>query len=754
MNLDKLKEAARKFEQREEWRRAIDVYLKAIREAEDAGGEGTQDPALYNRVGDLELKAGDSLAALRAYEQAAELYADQGFFNNAIALCGKILRVNPSRTATYLRLAQLHARKNFVGEAKKNLIEYLDRMNGVGQLEEAFTAVKLFADQFHSNPDIRLMLVELLRASSRTEEAKEQLEKLAAELEARGDATGARRTRERLHAIAEEKPGPAGTRRSSNDLIFLDTGERASDQPVEPLEGLVASASEELVAEPANLAIDVTEHGAGALDASVAEGDALVDARPAEATDPDWAADVTQMEGLDLITADGVGGEDDAGASDDLPLLDVDDRTMPLGDEYTGSTVWLVEEGPGAAALGGDSAADLEALEFDDVAPAEPARGDPGAPPPSRADAMYLQLEDVMAAADPFGGMEPGAALLERARQALDRGEREQGITALEEALRFFESEGRWDDALRACGDLLHLDPGEIGRYQKQVEVAYRAGQRPVLVQAYLELADALVRMDAVDHATHVYQRVLEHDPGNEQALSALELLESMADLGAVMPRIPEPLPEAVPQAPRPAPEAHTPAPAPAPAPVAAPAPAPAGAEFVDLGALILDEQQVRDTRMRIGQTQPIEDEDQAFHEALAEFKRGIDANLEANDFQAHYDLGIAFKEMGLLDEAIAQFQKALRSPDGRLRTSEQLGAAFYAKGQYAICEAVLRRAVDGLPGADDEKIGLLYWLGRALEAQQRGRDALPLYERALAVDIRFLDLGERVQRLGAEPAR
>jgi tetratricopeptide (TPR) repeat protein len=217
-----------------------------------------------------------------------------------------------------------------------------------------------------------------------------------------------------------------------------------------------------------------------------------------------------------------------------------------------------------------------------------------------------------------------------------------------------------------------------------------------------------------------------------------------MADLGVVMPPVPSPATEDSRAAPAP--------PAPAQAPV--PAPAPSGGEFVDLGALILDEQQVRDTRMRIGQTQPIEDEDQAFHEALAEFKRGIDANLEANDFQAHYDLGIAFKEMGLLDEAIAQFQKALRSPDGRLRTSEQLGAAFYAKGQFAICEAVLRRAVDGLPGADDEKIGLLYWLGRALEAQQRGRDALPLYERALAVDIRFLDLGERVERLGAEPSR
>jgi tetratricopeptide (TPR) repeat protein len=105
---------------------------------------------------------------------------------------------------------------------------------------------------------------------------------------------------------------------------------------------------------------------------------------------------------------------------------------------------------------------------------------------------------------------------------------------------------------------------------------------------------------------------------------------------------------------------------------------------------------------------------------------------------------------MGLIDEAIAQFQKALRSPEGRLKTSEQLGIAFFEKSQFAIAEAVLHRAIDGLPGADDQKIGLLYWLGRAFEAQQRGREALPLYERALAVDIRFLDLGERVKRLAS----
>ena len=191
MSLEKLKDTARKFEQKEDWRKAIEVYLKAIQQIE-SGKDATPDLSLYNRVGDLYLKVGDTASAVRHYERAVELYADQGFFNNAIALCGKILRVNPGRTATYLHLARLHARKNVVIEAKRNLLEYLERMNAQGQLDEAFTAVKAFADQFVGSQDIRVMLVELLRAASRGEEAQEQMDKLALHLESHGAAPAAR----------------------------------------------------------------------------------------------------------------------------------------------------------------------------------------------------------------------------------------------------------------------------------------------------------------------------------------------------------------------------------------------------------------------------------------------------------------------------------------------------------------------------------------------------------------------------------
>jgi tetratricopeptide (TPR) repeat protein len=163
---------------------------------------------------------------------------------------------------------------------------------------------------------------------------------------------------------------------------------------------------------------------------------------------------------------------------------------------------------------------------------------------------------------------------------------------------------------------------------------------------------------------------------------------------------------------------------------------------------MVIDAGGPRDTRMRIDGERPTGDEQKDFLETLEQFKKGIEANLGTEDYEAHYDLGIAFKEMGLLDEAIAEFQKALRAPNGRLRTSEALGITFFDKDQHAIAETILRRAVDGLEGGDEEKIGLLYWLGRACEAQGKKPEARQAYERALAVDIRFMDLGERIRNL------
>ena len=88
---------------------------------------------LFNKAGDLYAKTGNVTAAVELYERAANRYAESGFPNNAIALCNKILRASPGRTAVYLKLAKLMLERGFVAEAKRNLWEEARRMTKAGQ---------------------------------------------------------------------------------------------------------------------------------------------------------------------------------------------------------------------------------------------------------------------------------------------------------------------------------------------------------------------------------------------------------------------------------------------------------------------------------------------------------------------------------------------------------------------------------------------------------------------------------------------
>src|SRR5256886_13715519 len=185
-------------------------------------------------------------------------------------------------------------------------------------------------------------------------------------------------------------------------------------------------------------------------------------------------------------------------------------------------------------------------------------------------------------------------------------------------------------------------------------------------------------RGDLPDKARAVYQRVAEHDAKNERAKAALAMLAPAA---------------APPPAPPPA--AREKRTAPKDAKMKVRDEAAAAGDFVDLSAMILEEEPpARDTRMKIADEEPTGDEEKDFQEMLTRFKQGIDENIDEADFQSHYDLGVAFKEMGLLDEAIAELQKALRAPEGKLRTSEALGVCFLDKGAYVVAESILRREI------------------------------------------------------------
>jgi tetratricopeptide (TPR) repeat protein len=175
------------------------------------------------------------------------------------------------------------------------------------------------------------------------------------------------------------------------------------------------------------------------------------------------------------------------------------------------------------------------------------------------------------------------------------------------------------------------------------------------------------------------------------------------------------------------------------------------GAEsgFIDLGEWLRATEPSRSTRMHVEGPKPTGDEQADFEELLRRFKRGVAENVEAEDYEAHYDLGVAYKEMGLVDEAIAQFQKSLRGSSHRVRSYEALGQCFVEKAQYPIAAALLQRATE-VPGSDDQQlVGVLYLLGFATEHMGRPSDALGYYLRVFAVDIEFRDVAQRVAAMG-----
>src|SRR5919202_170709 len=228
-NVAKLKKRALEFEQKKQFDKALEAYALILSEMGDHVEEA--DVALFNRVGDLMLRQGNIADAISHYERAVDLYTEGGFFNNAIALCNKILRNSPGRNSIYYKLGKISARKGFVNDAKQNFLEYADRMQKMGEFEEAFRALKEFADLCPDQDDIRLMLADQLVRKDRKAEAIEQLQRLYEKFESEGRTTEARATIDRMKAIEPDlEPSLTSSRPTprSNDLIFLDVGVDAS----------------------------------------------------------------------------------------------------------------------------------------------------------------------------------------------------------------------------------------------------------------------------------------------------------------------------------------------------------------------------------------------------------------------------------------------------------------------------------------------------------------------------------------------
>jgi tetratricopeptide (TPR) repeat protein len=132
------------------------------------------------------------------------------------------------------------------------------------------------------------------------------------------------------------------------------------------------------------------------------------------------------------------------------------------------------------------------------------------------------------------------------------------------------------------------------------------------------------------------------------------------------------------------------------------------------------------------------------------------DSADEQGDYETHYQLGVAYQEMGLMEDAIREYQEAIKivsTTDGTRRffhCCNLLGHCFMEKGMPNIALMWYRRGIDTVGLSPEELQGLRYEIANAYEAGGEPDKAVEYFEQIYAVNVEYRDVSERLSQLQA----
>jgi tetratricopeptide (TPR) repeat protein len=130
-------------------------------------------------------------------------------------------------------------------------------------------------------------------------------------------------------------------------------------------------------------------------------------------------------------------------------------------------------------------------------------------------------------------------------------------------------------------------------------------------------------------------------------------------------------------------------------------------------------------------------------------FQKGIQDQYGKEDYETHYNLGVAYREMGLLNEAIGEFRLVLKSPDRAIAAASMIASCYRAKGALPRAEETLLEVLNDPKYAKDQGLsGLAFELGEILEVQGRHDDALAQYYRAKELEPDHKEAAGRIAQL------
>lgn len=138
------------------------------------------------------------------------------------------------------------------------------------------------------------------------------------------------------------------------------------------------------------------------------------------------------------------------------------------------------------------------------------------------------------------------------------------------------------------------------------------------------------------------------------------------------------------------------------------------------------------------------------------QFKAGVAMQISQSDAATHYDLGVAYREMGLVTDAISEFELASRDPERECVCQSMIGMLHMDLGNVDAAIDAFIRGLHSTVRTQDQELALTYEIGNAYETRQNVEQALYYFQRVARIDPSYRDprgaVEQRIARLAPQP--
>jgi tetratricopeptide (TPR) repeat protein len=137
--------------------------------------------------------------------------------------------------------------------------------------------------------------------------------------------------------------------------------------------------------------------------------------------------------------------------------------------------------------------------------------------------------------------------------------------------------------------------------------------------------------------------------------------------------------------------------------------------------------------------------------EVFKEFQKGVAEQLSDEDSDTHFNLGIAYKEMGLLEEAIGEFKVASHDPAFFVEACSMIGVCANELEKHEEAAEWYQKALVAPDLSPEARTALRYELASALEKTGNVEQATDLFQEIQNHDPAYRDVGDRITALAEQ---